>query len=131
MSENTAKLITISADTPEELALEFAKAISAVGDVSVQPSKGGKPYGKWVSVGGGIGGFQPSIALDATDDVRIEGKQPMSVNVTVVFSNLQAPSAMKKVRESEAATILADIARLQAKARRLGVEVPSAGEEGE
>lgn len=128
-----AKAIVIEADSAEELALEFAKAIASVGNVSYQPPKGGKGlYGKWLSVGGGIGGFSPSISIDAPDFTVQTGqgvKMPTSVNITVVYSKLLTAKERKANEATQAATILADLAALQAKAKRLGVELPAAGED--
>lgn len=124
----TTKKLFIEADTIEELADEFMRAVARVGTVSVQDSKGGKPYGKLLMPGGGLSGFQPSYQLDWPEGIIVNGKVPTAANLTVVFSNLTTATNRKAVEKAQAATILGDIARLQEKARRMGLEVPAAGD---
>src|SRR5207245_853129 len=99
------------------------------GEISVQDSKSGMPYAKLLMAGGGLGGFAPSFEVEWPEGINIGGKVPRSAKLTVVFTDLQAPTAKKQVMKQRAATILQDIARLQEEAKRLGVLPNAAGEE--
>jgi hypothetical protein len=120
------KLINIEANTPEELCEEFVRAMAAVGEISVQDSASGKPYGKLlVNVP-----FTPrggSYVNEWPDGVSISGGKhaghvPSSVTLTLILSGLQATSNKAATLKTQAATVKADLARMLAKAQRLGVD---------
>lgn len=121
----TDKLIRISADTLDELAMEFIKAAVATGEFSTfkTESKNPKTWGKLsINAGRTQNPFDPSFKVEYPD-VRINGLQPAMVNLTLQVSDLQKPSGHKQVQATKAATIKSEIKAMMDQARRLGVDV--------
>jgi hypothetical protein len=128
-TEEKVYQIQAGGDTLEEFLTDVISACSRVGSIAVQDNNSGKKqFGKLVVNTTGEGTFVPSFQVE-WPDVRIGKLQPRYAKLTLLFSDLQTPSKATQMVQSRAATIQADLKRLMAEAARLGVEVPSAGDE--
>lgn len=142
-TDAVVKKYQVEGDTLEELTTEFLVLMAAAGSFLVQNStaKVPKPYGKLILTGGDKpyeSSFEiewPDVRLDVPGELlgaKAKGsvkQMPRWGKLDVRFTDLQEPANKKQIIQTRAATVLADLARLQAEAKRLGLVPNSAGEE--
>jgi hypothetical protein len=119
------KLFVLEADTLDELALKFIEAAALTGEFCLfkTDSRNPKTWGKLAITGGRTSKlFDASFTVEEPN-IRINGLQPESVNLTMQLSNLQKPSVIAQNAKGKAATIKADFAAMLRKVQAAGVDV--------
>lgn len=115
----------IGGDSIQEVANQFAELVAAKGRMWITTNKGNasKRYGKWAPTKDAEQGRAPSLTLELPE-FTVNGLQPESAHITVLFSNLKTAQSVKKFREEKAATITARLQKDLAAAQRLGIKIP-------